>query len=150
MSDDTEGKSGQWELLLARLVLCYRTDFDIGNFKIDQTVYLPVDHGEIVQRRYYEALLRIPWLAPEVRYAVTRKLGLSLREEQARIEHARAVTLQFMIDEAKTRMRHNKERPEGGIHEAAVAEIARIQGLSIGALKRRIARANARRRSGSR
>ena len=36
---------------------------------------------EATQKRFYEALLKLPWLAPKVRAAIMRELGRSQREE---------------------------------------------------------------------
>src|SRR4029079_17513565 len=88
----------------------------------------------------YEALLKFSWLKPGIRRAVMAELGLSLRAQNKKIQHARAVTLQVLIAERKTVMRKNRERPRGGIHEAAVAHIARRQGMKVSTLKRHIQR----------
>jgi hypothetical protein len=52
----------------------------------------------------------------------------------------RATTLEFLVKQCKAQMRANGERPQGGIHEAAVAQVATSQGVSPEALKHRITR----------
>ena len=47
---------------------------------------------------------------------------------------ALTLTHRALINERKARMRRNGDRPHGGIHEAAIEEIAREQGLSVAAL----------------
>jgi hypothetical protein len=55
-------------------------------------------------------------------------------------EDARTVALEFLVKECKAQMRANGERPQGGIHDAAVAQVATSQGMSPEALKQRITR----------
>jgi hypothetical protein len=50
------------------------------------------------------------------------------------------VTLEFLVKECKAQMGANGERPRGGIHNAAVAQVAASQGMSPEALKQRITR----------
>ena len=66
--------------------------------------------------------------------------GLSLQKQKRQVENARTQTLKFLVDECKARMRRNGERPRGGIHDAAVAEVAARQGMKAEALKQRITR----------
>ena len=65
-------------------------------------------------------------------------LMLALLEEDAGITMALTLTHRALIHERKARMRRNGDRPHGGIHEAAIEEIAREQGLSVAALKWRL------------
>ena len=51
---------------------------------------------------------------------------------------ALTLTHRALINERKARMRRNGDRPHGGIHEAAIEQIAREQGLSVAALKWRL------------
>jgi hypothetical protein len=104
------------------------------------TVFMDDDVGEDEQKRFYKSLLKIRWLAPNVRYAVMMELGLSLREQRRQYEKGRTAALHYSVKEAKERMRKNGERPRGGIHEAAVAEIAQRQGMTAAALKKHFQR----------
>jgi hypothetical protein len=45
-----------------------------------------------------------------------------------------------MINEAKARMRKQGERKKGGIHDAAVAEIAEGTGFTVEALRKQLQR----------
>lgn len=74
------------------------------------------------------------------------ELGLSLQKQKSDVEEARTITLKFLVDECKARMRKNREQPRGGIHEAAVAEIAARQNMKAEALKQRITRLRRRSR----
>ena len=67
----------------------------------------------------------ISWLPPKVRNAIKRELGRSPLEEDAGITMALTLTHRALINERKARMRRNGDRPHGGIHEAAIEEIAR-------------------------
>jgi hypothetical protein len=69
-----------------------------------------------------------------------RELGQSLQKHKRSIEDARTVTLEVLVKECKAQMRANGERPRGGIHNAAVAQVAASQGMSPEALKQRITR----------
>jgi hypothetical protein len=95
-----------------------------------------------VHRDLYKRLLGIsyPPLAPEVRKALMKVLGQSPRRQKAALAEPMAVTLQFLIDEEKARMKKDGERPRGGRHEAALEEVARTQGITVGALKKRLQR----------
>jgi len=64
---------------------------------------------EATQKRFYEALLKLPWLAPEVRNAIMRELGRSQREEVVRTEKARTWALRHEVREVEARMRANGE-----------------------------------------
>jgi len=93
----------------------------------------------------YEALLKLPWLAPEVRNAIMRELGRSQREEVVRTEKARTWALRHEVREVEARMRANGERPpRGDIHTAAVEEVAGIADMKPEALMKRIQRLRGR------
>jgi|SRR5208282_957115 len=106
------------------------------------------DNGDDIHRDLYKRLLDIsyPPLAPEVRSALMKALGQSPRRQKAALTGPVAVTLQFMIDEEKARMKKDGERPRGGRHEAALAKVARTQGITVGALKKRLQRNRPRRK----
>ena len=59
----------------------------------ERPVLMEYVDDEATQKRFYEALLKLPWLAPKVRNAIMRELGGSQREEDVRIEKARTWTL---------------------------------------------------------
>ena len=96
--------------------------------------------GNGLRRPFYEALLKIKWFPSTIRRAVMRELGQSLQKHKRSIEDARTVTLEFLVKQCKAQMQANGERPQGGIHEAAVAQVATRQGMSPEALKQRITR----------
>jgi hypothetical protein len=98
------------------------------------------DASERERKRLHEALLAIPWLAPKVRRAVMAELGLSLRKQKRDIEHGGTVALRWLIDERKKVLRKRGQRPRGGVHEKAVEEIAREQGMTVAALRKRLQR----------
>jgi hypothetical protein len=98
------------------------------------------DAGHEEQQRFYRAVIDLPWLAPKVRYAVMKELRLSLREQNIRIERAWTVAFRYQIADVKQRMRRNGERPPGGVHEAALAEVAKRNKMAVDALKQRLAR----------
>ena len=90
-----------------------------------------------VHRDLYKRLLDIsyPPLAPEVRRAIMKVLGQSPRRQKAALAEPIAVTLQFLIEEEKARMKKDGERPRGGRHEAALAWISTARNSANVALK---------------
>jgi len=96
---------------------------------------------DIIYKRLYNQLLSLscPRLAPEVRNALMKVLGRSPRRQKGELE-AVAVTLQYLIENEKDRMKKDGERPRGGPHEAALAEVARRQGMTVDALKKHLQR----------
>jgi hypothetical protein len=81
----------------------------------------------------YEALLELPWLAPRVRVEVMGTLGRSKRAEDADYERGRTLTMRWMVNQRKALLKKKGERPRGGAHEAAIAEIASEQGMTVAA-----------------
>ena len=94
------------------------------------------------KRRLYEALLHIDWLPSRFRGAILRELDSSLRQQQDGYAKRFALIWRHLITEAEDRMREKGERPPGGIHDAAVDEIAERFGIGFDALKKRLQRSN--------
>ena len=59
----------------------------------ERPVLMEYVDDEATQKRFYEALLKLPWLAPKVRNAIMWELGRSQREEDVRTEKARTLDL---------------------------------------------------------
>ena len=59
----------------------------------ERPVLMEYVDDEATQKRFYETLLKLPWLAPKVRNAIMRELGRSPREEDVRTEKARTWAL---------------------------------------------------------
>ena len=96
---------------------------------------------EAEQRRFLEALLRISWLPPQVRVAVTRTLGRSQRDAKVEFGKGRTMAWQFRVKEVEARLRANGERPpRGGFYAAAVEEVADDIGMKSETLERSIRR----------
>jgi len=111
----------------------------------ERPVLMEYVDDEATQKRFYEALLKLPWLAPKVRNAIMWELGRSQREEDGRIEKARTWTLRHEVSEVEARMRANGERPpRGDIHTAAVEEVAGTADMKPEALMKRIQRLRGR------
>jgi hypothetical protein len=71
-----------WEYHAALLPLCFEDSVVAGSITTTAKPGRPTlmefaDEAE--QRRFLKALLRLPWLAPEVRWAVMKSLGLPAR-----------------------------------------------------------------------
>jgi hypothetical protein len=111
-----------------------------------QAVVMKYKKTTAEQRQFYQSLLEIGWLPSALRRVVMEELGLSPRHQNRRIEEAETITLRHLINERKRAMRAEGQRPRGGVHEAAVAEIADQQGMKVPALKQRLRRLNQRAR----
>jgi hypothetical protein len=98
------------------------------------------DADEAERKRVYEALLELPGLSIEVRYAVLGALGRRQRNENQKYELARTLTWHRMVDEAVARMRANGERPRGGLRTAAIQEVAENAGIEPKTLQQRFDR----------
>jgi hypothetical protein len=99
------------------------------------------DADVVEQKRFYEALLELPWLAPRVRVAVMRTLGRSQRVAKVAYDEGMTRALKFKVHEVEARMRANDKRPpRGGFYSAAVEEVADAIGMASEALERRIRR----------
>ena len=94
--------------------------------------------NETERRDLYWALLKIKWLAPKVRNAIMRELGRSQRLENMHYEHSRTLAIRARINERKNLIKKKNERPRGGVYEAALAEVAKEQGVTVAALKGRL------------
>jgi hypothetical protein len=109
-----------------------------------QTHFAQYLDNESLRHSFYRALLAIEWLPSTIQSAVMSELGLSLRKRKSEVEKGRTITLKVLVNDCKARMRRNSERPRGGIHDAAVAEIAASQNMTPEALKKRITRLGSR------
>jgi hypothetical protein len=99
------------------------------------------DRASAAERaRVYKALLEIKWLSSEVRSAVLMELGGSVRQQRKDYKKGQAFVLKKLVDEEKARMRANRERPHGGVHDAAVVTVAEAQGMTVANLKKTISR----------
>jgi len=99
----------------------------------------PINEADEAKRkRFLEVLLEVRWLPPKVRRAIMRELGRSQRAENTAVERGRTLALCAIINQRKILMKKKNERPRGGIHDAAVAEVAKEHGLTVAALKGRL------------
>jgi hypothetical protein len=108
------------------------------------------------QRKFYEQMLRIPWLAPKVGEAIMRESGISVSAEKAKAKQLLIYKARLLIDQEKEWMDREKKwmrargkrpelRPKDGIrsrHDLVVDRVAKLMGLSSGSvLKQRMRRA---------
>ena len=117
--------------------------------------------GENERKLLYEELLRIPWLPAELREAAIRASGRSVRKEEIRRRRKETYSLWLLINGCKRRLRRERDRfkkrpnlkdgrtrfprhgqdgPKPIGHEAAIEEVAREEGITVAALKKRIER----------
>ena len=113
---------------------------ETGEPYLRRAVFLIEDTSENAQKRLYEALLTIPWLAPRVRYAAAKETGRPVHKRQSDYEYGRATALRWLISERKKRLREERQRPHGGIHRRALEEIAQEQGMEAETLKKYLQR----------
>jgi hypothetical protein len=118
---------------------------DVGSdvrAKPGRPVLVQYSDDKAEQERFLEALLELPWLSPEIRRAIMKALGRSLRKQNVAIERAHTVGLMHKVDQVIARMQATGERPpRGDIRTAAVEEVAEQVGMSSDALTKRIQRA---------
>jgi hypothetical protein len=98
------------------------------------------------RRKFYRSLLEISGLPPALYRVVMAELGYSPRKVKREFEEGWTSFMYAMIEEHKKRLRAQKARPRGGIHDLAIAEMARESGTTVTALKKRLQRYKRRRR----
>lgn len=128
------------EWVAAVAALDWADDHRDVKVNVRESIFLGKNSSRKEQKRFYESLLDLPWLAAKVRYAVMRELGLSKRDSDKEVERARCVMLYLMIEEHKERLKRNGKRPRAGIHATAVAEIAERLEISSKGLEKRLER----------
>jgi len=111
----------------------HRSGFAI---KGGQPVPMTDDANETQRKDFYEAVLKIDWLAPKVRNAVMRELGCSQRAVDVVRERGRTLAIRARINERKEALKKKGRR--GSLYEAALAEEAKELGLTVAALKGRL------------
>ena len=89
----------------------------------ERSVLMQYVDDDATQKRFYETLLKLPWLAPKVRNAIMRELGGSQREEDVRIEKARTWTLRHEVSEVEARL-GEWSAIEGRLHQDAAQRLA--------------------------
>jgi hypothetical protein len=107
---------------------------------VRESIFLGKDSSREEQERLYKSLLELPWLAPSIRYAVMRELGLSKRDRDREVERGRCLTIYLQIEERKAYLKRNGTRLHGGIHATAIADIAEQLGVSAKGLEKRLER----------
>ena len=110
-----------------------------GEFHVRRAVEMS-DANAAERETFYRSLLKLSWLPPELRRVIMLELGLSLRKQRRDVEEAVTITLLHIIEERKRAMRAQRLRPRGGLHEAAIEEIAHRQRMTVAALKKRLQR----------
>jgi hypothetical protein len=101
------------------------------------------------RKNFYESLLRISWLAPEVRRAVFKALGRSVRAYKAELSYGWAMAARHLIAEEKARLKKlGKKRPSEGLSlsDEAWLNVADRQGMTVEALKQRLYRSKPRKK----
>jgi hypothetical protein len=122
------------------------TGFNSGDFagkaELGKPELITIDTAdEAEQRRVYEALLELRWLAPKIRVEIMRVLGRSQRAQATEIRRGATVMCKLEVNEVAARMRANGERPpRGDIRTAAIEEVAARIGMKPEALAKRLQR----------
>ncbi len=152
MTDD--GNAGGWAVMLVPFSFIDGRDDMTGKPRITAEIHwrraVAMSNDGITaagRRNFYRLLLEIAWLPPALRRAVMAELGLSLHKQKRDFDDGGTIAMRHMIKERKKAMRAQGLRPRGGIHEAAVAEVARRQGMTEIALKKRLQRHNRRQKT---
>jgi hypothetical protein len=147
-SGRTGERGGYWEYRAALLPIRFHfVPFGTGDLGSDvkvkpgRPVLMRYVDDAVEQKRFYEALLELPWLPPQVRVAIMRTLGRSQRAQTTKIARAVTAVLKVHVNEVAARMRANGERPpKGDIRTAAIEEVAERTGIKAEALAKRLQR----------
>jgi hypothetical protein len=126
-------------------LVTYEIEWDVSARSILRTnwrraIFLDRNTDPETRKRLYKALLELEWLAPKVRYAVTNELGLSRQQQKRDYEAGATAMIRHDISQHEAHLRQKGERPRGGIHSAAVAEIAERLGMKVETLQKRLQR----------
>jgi hypothetical protein len=111
-----------------------------GEVYLRGAVYMVDDIDEDTKKRFYEALLTLPWLASRMRYAAAKETGRSVEKRQNEYKHGRAVALTLLINERQKYLQKKGKRPRGGYREKAIEEIAEAQGVQPETIKKYLQR----------
>jgi hypothetical protein len=112
-----------------------------GAAKIKQIRRVSMEQADAAdQKRFLEAVLKFKWLSSQLRRAITSELGRSVRKQDKELNYATVATLRVMIEERKALMRKRGEKPRGGIHNAALEQVAAGKKMTVDALKKKLER----------
>ena len=100
-------------------------------------VYMSQDVKTADRKRFYEALLNIPWLAPEIRRAVMKQLGRSPHAENAAEAAGWKLMMEHMIGEVEAEVHKKTGKRSRG---AVIDRIADRTGVSSETLRKRLQR----------
>ena len=129
-----------WAIELRLFEVTYDSDSDTCAGKQVKRIEMGQGNSADEIAQFYRELLKMPWLSAGLRTAIMREAGISVRKRKEDYEAGKTEVLRVLINERKAQMRAAEACPQGGIHEAAVKEVAEEHGLSAEALKRRISR----------
>ena len=141
MSNPKDKSRCEWFPALVGL-LPTATGYDHG-----RTVLVTNHDSEAERKAFYESILKLSWLPPEVRRAIFKALDRDYRAYKAEIKDAVAVTLRFMIAEEEGRLREDRKRPRNrrdlrevsrAFRDTAEANVADRIGITQDALKKRL------------
>ena len=93
-----------------------------------------------------KTLLQIVWLPRKIRGAILQELGSSLRKHRLEYDSGQLLTTQLLINQTKERLLKEGQRPREGIHDAAIAEVAGLEGKKAETLKKQLQRLRRRQR----
>jgi hypothetical protein len=113
---------------------------ETGEVYLQRAVCMIDDIDEDTQKRFYEMLLTLPWLATKVRYAAAKETGRPVEKRQNEYKHGRAIALNWLINERQKYLRGRGQRPRGGYRERAIEEIAEEQGVQPETIKKYLQR----------
>jgi hypothetical protein len=141
-------RDGYWEHHAALLPIRFNfVPFGTGDggsdvkLKPGRLVVMRYSDDAVEQKRFYEALLELPWLAPKIRVEIMRALGRSQQAYATGIGRGATAVFKLEVNKVEARMRANGERPpKGDVYTAAVEEVAARIGMNPDALRKRLQR----------
>ena len=110
---------------------------DDETFEVDwsRTIFMSNAKSEDERKRCCEALAKVEWLASHI-----KQLDRRLRQNKRDDEYVRTEGMHWEINDVKARLRKKRIRPRGGVHEAAIEEVASSLSMKPGTLKKRLQR----------
>jgi rRNA-processing protein FCF1 len=138
-----KSKASPWEYHAALIAVRWRGEATPECGRPVLMKYVDKDEDKDEQRifYFYKALLELPRLAPGIRNAVMRELGLLPQEQNRKIEEARTEVFRMQIVEEKERLRKKGAAlDDAALENAARKEVARVHGMDDDALRKRVHR----------
>ena len=147
--NEEHSRSTDWDMdiVLAEFKIHWRGNADAEIERIETGRRVSMEEAEKAdKKKFLGVMLKFKWLPDEIRYAVAHALGRSVRMENKAVHDAIAETRRVLVEERKATLAKRGGKLRGGIHAAAIEEVAREANLSPKGLEKTFERATRRRK----